>query len=471
MLLKLDVNFADHMGNPVRKCTIIKCHKREGEAVDYGDDLFDVMVEEVLIPSSLASVWAEARSLNDRPSGIAELATKQLEGKEATEERRKTPKGNFAVPLISCRCVTAIERGVVHKVYSEEGSRLEMGDPLALLTTDPHEPADGTSALPTEAAPFRVITRPLDPDLVLERTSKSAEISRARGNREYRGKNFVAFWSEKGWESRIGIFMQGGCHLVLMFPCKALIKQALKGTCCIVHEGSAADSHTELLLQGLRDDLPQDCTQEVIRKLNLPPDYFRPRLFEPTFVVPGLNGPEEYPKNVVILDSGPDAVRTLYRHRQHGFLVDPGGGWLNGLNEGLEHILNDLSVVGWFRKHFVRVEQISVEKHLENLTRIVTLVKKNTGAHVLILNNVTVEPDSSLHSYQFVKNAQMMRRLELNLALVELSRKVDVFVLDADRILKNAGIRTGRDWDHFHPKINLLLAERAARIMRSVGVF
>jgi len=467
MLMKLEVNFKDYMGHSIKKCSILKCHKREGEAVDYGDALLDIRVEELLIPSSKAATWHKARWLNERPSGAAEMATAELQGSEPIEEQPKGPRGGFfAAPLVSYRRLTAAGRGILRKSYSEEGTPREMGDPLALLTTDERESVDGAGAL-AEAAPFRVVMRPLDLDVVLETMGRRAEIVQAKGQREYRGKNFITFWSETERENRIGVYMRGGCHLALIFPCKSLIHRVLRGTCSILHHGMAADSHTGLLLQSLRDDFPQECLAEVISKLSLPPDYFQPRLFERTFTVTGLNGPEEYPKNLVVLDLGPDTIRMIYRHRQYGFLVDPGGGWLN---EPLENTLNDLSVVNWFRKNFVKVGQISVEQHFENLAKIITLVKKNTGAHILILNNLTVEPNSTAHNYQFVKNPQTTRRLEFNLALVELSRKLDVFILDADRILKRVGIRSGRDWNHFHPEVDLLLGQQAFHIMHGAGV-
>jgi hypothetical protein len=466
MLLKIEMKFADNKGNPVRKCSIVKCHKRHGDAVDYGDSLFDIRVEEVLEPSAKAAARAQANSLNEHPGETADFASQQLKEKRLAH-RPEMSNGNMSVHLVSYRRVIATDKAIMCRICSEEGSQAEIGDVLALLTASEQELVDVNGGVPIDALPFRVVTSPLEFDAVLDRISERFEIARASGRREYHGKNFITFWSEDGEGNRTGIYLNGGCHVALLFPCKQVIQRFLKGRCCMMHYGMVAESHSELLLQAFRGDLPQDCTEEVISKLHLSPDYFRPRLFEPTFVVPGPGGPEEYPKNVVIIDGGPDVARTLYRHRRYGFLVDPGGGWLNGL----DWALNDLSVVTWFRREFVSIGQISAEKHVENLTRIVALLKKNTGAHILILNNMTVEPNSSVHNYQFIKNPQMIRRLEFHVALLELSRTADVFILDVDRITKRVGIRTGQDWNHYHPTVNLLLAERAARIMHSVGVF
>ena len=40
------------------------------------------------------------------------------------------------------------------------------------------------------------------------------------------------------------------------------------------------------------------------------------------------------------------AIRTGYRHKEHGFVVDPGGDWLN---QSLDAVLNDLASVPVFR--------------------------------------------------------------------------------------------------------------------------
>src|SRR5207249_7130894 len=117
-------------------------------------------------------------------------------------------------------------------------------------------------------------------------------------------------------------------------------------------------------------ELPREWVQPVLEKLNLPADYFAPRLFEKDFVVPGRVEPERFPKTVVVLHIGMDATRTLYRHRQHGFLFDPGGAWL----QSIDTVLGDMTKVAWFRKNFESIGMIGVDDFMENYTKITQLL-------------------------------------------------------------------------------------------------
>lgn len=280
------------------------------------------------------------------------------------------------------------------------------------------------------------------------------------------GDNFVLLRSEDHAEKRIGIYARGGCHLDAVFACGPLIQQVLRGTCCIVHDGDGPRCRSDMELQTLQD-LPQEWLDPVIEKLNLGADYFNPRLFNETFTVPGEGGPETFAKTVVVLHIGMDVTRTLYRHREHGFLVDPGGAWL----QSVDVVLQDLATVAWFRKHFESVGMIGLDAFVENYTKIIKFLKDRIGAHVLVLNTLTVDPGSLIHNYQVVKQPLSMRWREFNVALWEMSRELDFAVVDVDRILKRAGTRTQMEFAHFLPQHNLFIAKEAFRIMRDLEVF
>jgi hypothetical protein len=207
----------------------------------------------------------------------------------------------------------------------------------------------------------------------------------------------------------------------------------------------------DILLQTL-EDLPQEACEEVRQRLSLPADYFRPVMFEPTFTVQNGDGLEEFPKKVFFLSTGADVNRVAYRHAQHGFLVDPGGGWLN---RSLELTLRDLAVVDWFRDKFVKVGRLSVEQFAQNLRRMVSTIRRRTNAHIMAFNTLQVDPGSLVYNYQFVKNPHALRRREFYMAMIEVSRELDITIIDTDRILKRAGVRGQIDFGHppqaFHP--------------------
>jgi hypothetical protein len=285
-----------------------------------------------------------------------------------------------------------------------------------------------------------------------------------------RGKvelKYALFSSAAERDNRIGIFMKGGCDLVAVFFCEPLIRHVLQGTCCMMLEGAATDSRSDFVLQTLRE-LPQEWLEPVTKKLKLRDDHFQTQLFKDNMRLPGKNVPREFPKSVVILSIGSDLIRTLYRDRQHGFLVDPGGWWLN---QDLNEVLNDLSVADWFRKNFVSVGKISVEDFAENFTEIVRRVKNETQAPVLVFNNLAVEPGSLVHNYQFIKNHHVARRRAFNVALAELSRKFDFHIVDIDRLLKRAGVSAMVDFAHYPTELSQPVAQETFRIMKDLGVF
>lgn len=262
---------------------------------------------------------------------------------------------------------------------------------------------------------------------------------------EIAGENYLLFWTRRRGGTRVGLYIKGACHLQTIFACKPEIRKTLKGSCCIFFDGEIAGSRSDLILQTL-NDLPGDCIDEIVRKLKIPAHYFQPLMFERTFSVPGLVGREEFPKSAVFFSAGPDAVRNVYRHRQTGVLVDPGGWWLN---QPMERVLGDLDAVRWFRENFESIGRMSVEGFAGNYEKIIGLLRKRTGAQIVFFNIPTVEAGKLVHNYQFVRDPLVRRAREFNVALAELSRKLDFPIVDLDRILKRGGVAGFKDFAHF----------------------
>jgi hypothetical protein len=281
------------------------------------------------------------------------------------------------------------------------------------------------------------------------------------------GDNFAIVRSDVPSEQRIGIYTRGGCHLHSVFACAPMIQPTLRGSCCIINEGNAARCQSDLELQTLQD-IPQEWVQPTVEKFRLGADYFQPRLFEESFVVQTEDGPEEFPKTVVMIHIGPDSTgRPLYRHRQHGFLVDPGETWLNKL----ESILGDMPSLSWFRDTFESIGRVTVEHFVENYTRMIPILRARTGAHVIVFNHLAMMPGDMTHNFQSASHVPSQRWREFNVALIELSRKLDFPVLDMDRILKRAGTGTQMDMAHFLPHQHLFVAREVLRLLNDFGVF
>jgi hypothetical protein len=287
-------------------------------------------------------------------------------------------------------------------------------------------------------------------------------------DKKYAGDDFTVFWSGSASENKVGIYMKGACDLVSIFSCTPMIHRELNGTCAIFKEGMVSDSRTDLLLQAAQG-LPEEHVQPVVEKLELPDYYFRSDFLGPTFGVPGFEHLGEFPKNVVILSIAPDVVRTLYRHKEHGYLVDPGGWWLN---QSIGKVLPDLSTTKWFTENFESVGRISIDDFARNFSKILELIKTRMDAKVLVLNALTVEPGNQTHNYQFVKQPHWLRRREFYLALVDLSRQLDFAIVDVDRILKKAGVVEAQvDFSHFPMEAYQPIAKETFRILKDLEVF
>jgi hypothetical protein len=277
----------------------------------------------------------------------------------------------------------------------------------------------------------------------------------------------IVLRAERSSAQRIGIYARGGCHLRAIFSCAPLIQKVLRGTCGIYYDGLNARGRSDLILQTLQE-LPSEWTETVIQKLHLPPDYFQPDLFADAFTVDDDSSGELFRKDVIVLHIGADlSGRMVYRHREHRFLVDPGGGWL--LN--LEAVLRDLDAVSWFRQHFEPVAPLSVDEFADKFTTIIRLLRERGSPRILVLNCLAVSVDSRTHTWQLERHPRSFRWRELHLSLCELSRQLDFAVVDLDRILKSCRIRAESELIRLNPEQNQRLAYELFKIMHNMGVF
>ncbi len=296
---------------------------------------------------------------------------------------------------------------------------------------------------------------------------KLYRLLKSRIERKLVGPNFVYFWAGSKRSRRIGIYAKGSCDLLSLFSCQSLIQKEFDGACCILFEGAVWDSSTALTLQALQD-LPQNFVAPVIEKLKLPKNYFGPGQFlKKTMAVQTALGEEEFGKDVIVMSAGPDLIRTLYRHREHGFLVDPGGWWFN---QGMTKVLGELSTAAWFREHFENVGRIGVDEFAGNLAKIIALLKERTDAHILVYNVLTIEPGSQVHDYRLIKNSVTRRAREFNLSLIDLSRQLDIAIVDVDRALKRDGVSGQVDYAHFPPSLYPSVAKEVFRVLRELEV-
>jgi len=288
----------------------------------------------------------------------------------------------------------------------------------------------------------------------------------ARNAVKYRlGKSVTRrdFYASRGNGSdRFGLYGIGGCDVLTVVKAGPRLAKLFPGSVCVTAVGKAPQTRSDLLLQTLDPPSPE-LTAEVMERLSLDPAYFTPRLFEREFSVPHQAGLGRFPKNVVVLSISADASRTLYRHREHGYLVDPGGWWLT---TDMQAVLNDLSSVKWFAATFKKVGRIGVAESMDNFAKLVTLVRQRTGAFVIAMNVLTVDPGLTAMDYDPIGGPPRARRREFAIAMAELGRTLEFPVIDIDRLAKQEGISGQADFVHYTLDQKRLVAQELVDVLQ-----
>jgi hypothetical protein len=277
-------------------------------------------------------------------------------------------------------------------------------------------------------------------------------------------KTFVIAADEP--EPRRGVYLRGACDMPCMFTMAPLVARDPHGTLCIHTSSSGvSDARADLLLQTARN-IPEEHVAEARAQLGLPDDYFAPTLFEPTFTVLGRPDLGRFPKSVVVLSILPEVNRSLYRHREHGFLVDPGGWWLNNKMDALAN----LSRTNWVREQFEPVGRVTVDDLRRNYRELIPMIRERTGAEVLVFNTLSIEPGDTTHDYGARSFSSAARRRELVLAMFELSDELGFHVVDVDRVLKTIGVHRQVDFSHFPLESMQAVGQEAHGILESIGI-
>ncbi len=311
----------------------------------------------------------------------------------------------------------------------------------------------------------RTIRRVAGDDSKLETTLRAARDRAAyRSGALSKQTTAVVF---RGDETKFGIFGFGGCDVWAIAESGAELRKATSSSGAAWAAGRAQFTRSDLILQAY-DGVDQDAVAEVSERLQLEKPMFQPVLFEPEFVVPGHERLGPYPKNVVVLTISTDLVRTMYRHRKHGFLVDPGGFWLAS---DIKDTLGDLDTVKWFAKNFEKVGKISLDESMANMERIIGLVRQHLGAEVIVFNSLTVDPGRHVFDYKLSHSPHRTRRREFALGLIELARKMDFSIIDVDRTIKGVGVAGLGDFVKFMPRQKKAIGEEVVRVLRDREVF
>jgi hypothetical protein len=197
-------------------------------------------------------------------------------------------------------------------------------------------------------------------------THIDTEIRKEKGKGwvQYSGRRSVVLSESEGFpDPRRGILLKGACDLPSVFTSVEHMREGIEGTVAISrHSGGTGGNRSDQILQTL-DSLDPDVYAETLQMLKLRRDHFQPTFFDTTFEVPHMSQAGTFSKDLVIMGISTDETRQMYRHKEHGFIIDPGGWWLN---QDLGKVLSDLSTVEWFRTNFERVGRLSIDDFRSN---------------------------------------------------------------------------------------------------------
>jgi hypothetical protein len=134
----LPAQISDHRGG-----ILIRWHKSPGDAIAFGDDLFDVVIDQIVVLQR-----------TKRAALIARSSRKLRRLKNDYEER--VDRRSVAVRI------TAAEPAHMRHILTPEGEKVRVEDSVALATTTPAEPCPIDYDL-NSTTPLRAVVNILDP--------------------------------------------------------------------------------------------------------------------------------------------------------------------------------------------------------------------------------------------------------------------------------------------------------------------
>ncbi len=120
----------------------------------------------------------------------------------------------------------------------------------------------------------------------------------------------------------------------------------------------------------------------------------------------------------------------------------------------------------WFARNFQKTRRLTLDESMANFEKIVTVVRQQLGAEVVLFNTLTVDPGRHVFDYKLSHSPHRTRRREFALGLIELSQKMDFSIVDADRILKGVGVSGLGDFVKYMPNHKKAIGEEFVRVLR-----
>ena len=165
--------------------------------------------------------------------------------------------------------------------------------------------------------------------------------------------------------------------------------------------------------------------------------------------------------DAVVLSLQPEVSTGLFRHRGEGYSFYAGelSSWADADR-------------AWLRAEFESLGPISVDEAMANLAAIAERIRAVRDVPILIYNLSPFIPGEIVHCYQGFDETFSTRVRRFNLALIELSERIGVSIVDVEMVLARHGVeRLKIDAMHLTAEGYELVAREVVRILDDHGLF
>ncbi len=166
------------------------------------------------------------------------------------------------------------------------------------------------------------------------------------------------------------------------------------------------------------------------------------------------------PADAYILSIQPDLNFGLVRHRQDGHLFHPFDypAWSEDDRQ-------------WLRASYENCALLDATASMDNLEQIISRLRAISDAPILIYNVSAVVPGENIHCHVGMEDILSTRIRRFNLALISLSQRTGVAIIDVDRLVAQHGAdRLKIDTTHFTALGCEVVAREVLRTLEDHGL-
>lgn len=164
--------------------------------------------------------------------------------------------------------------------------------------------------------------------------------------------------------------------------------------------------------------------------------------------------------DVIVLSIQADITTSLVKHKTAGFLFCA--------SEAAHWRAEDKQ---WLDTDFEHIGYLELAKSMRNLTSIIEKIREHSEAPILIYNMSPITPGETIYCYQGTGEAYSTRIRRFDLALIELSEKTGISIVDIDSLVARQGADALKiDTVHLTPAGYRLVAEEVVRVLEDMGI-